>query len=80
MKRATSATACSNDAPALRTRSAADVNRWVAMIDAELRSEKDEVEPTEESVTVSLEFGREQSLAANWSSSTVNSASALSSC
>ena len=60
MKRATSATVCSNDAPPVRecARSSADVNRWVAMIDAELRSEHDVVEVTEESVTVSFEFGR----------------------
>lgn len=60
MKRATSATVCSNDAPASRdrARASADVNRWVAMIDAELRSEEDTHAPSEESVTVTLEFGR----------------------
>lgn len=60
MKRATSATVCSNDAPALRdrARSSADVNRWVEMIDAELRSEDGTNKTSEESVTVTLEFGR----------------------
>ena len=60
MKRATSATVCSNDAPPARerSRSSADVNRWVAMIDAELRTKEAPVELTEDAVTVSFEFGR----------------------
>lgn len=60
MNRATSATVCSNDAPVSRdrARSSSDVNRWVAMIDAELRSEEDVVEPDQDSVAVTLEFGR----------------------
>jgi flagellar motor switch/type III secretory pathway protein FliN/flagellar biogenesis protein FliO len=60
MKRATSATIASNDMLASRdrSRSSADVNRWVEMIDAELRSESEAVEIAEDSVTVSLEFGR----------------------
>lgn len=60
MKRATSATVCSNDAPAARdrTRSSADVNRWVAMIDAELRSDEDVGETDQDSVVITLEFGR----------------------
>lgn len=59
MNRATSATVCSNDATAVRdrARSSADVNRWVAMIDAELRS--DEVGATDQdAVAITLEFGR----------------------
>lgn len=60
MNRATSATVCSNDAsaPRDRARSSADVNRWVAMIDAELRSEEDVGETDQDSVAVTLEFGR----------------------
>ncbi len=60
MKRATSATVCSNDVPSARERSRSftDVNRWVAMIDAELQSEQDAPEVAEDSVTVSFEFGR----------------------
>ena len=60
MNRATSATVCSNEAPAPRdrARSSADVNRWVAMIDAELRSEVDAGEANADAVTVTLEFGR----------------------
>lgn len=60
MKRATTATVCSNDlsAPRDRARSSTDVNRWVAMIDAELRSGDDNDQPTEENVSVTLEFGR----------------------
>lgn len=60
MKRATSATVCSNDVPAARdrARSSPDVNRWVAMIDAELRSEEDVGEPDQDSVAITLEFGR----------------------
>lgn len=60
MKRAISATVCSNDAPPARdrARSSPDVNRWVAMIDAELRSEEDVGEPDQDSVPITLEFGR----------------------
>ena len=60
MKRATSATVCSNDAPAARdrTRSSADVNRWVALIDAELRSDEGVGETDQDSVAITLEFGR----------------------
>ena len=60
MKRATSATVCSNDAPSSRerSRSSADVNRWVAMIDAELRSDNDAIAVTADTVAVTLEFGR----------------------
>lgn len=60
MKRATSATVCSNDAPAVRdrARSSADVNRWVAMIDAELQSEKVVGESDQAAVAIALEFGR----------------------
>ncbi len=60
MNRATSATVCSNDVPAprVRERSSADVNRWVAMIDAELRSEAVAGEAHEDTVAVTLEFGR----------------------
>ncbi len=60
MKRATTATVCSNDTPAPRdrARSSADVNRWVAMIDAELRSEIDAGETDQDSVAITLEFGR----------------------
>ena len=60
MKSATSATVCSNDAsaPRDRARSSADVNRWVAIIDAELRSDDDSIQPNEEEVSVTLEFGR----------------------
>lgn len=60
MKCATSATVCSNDAlvPRDRARSSTDVNRWVAMIDAELRSEDGTDKACEENVTVTLEFGR----------------------
>lgn len=60
MNRATSATVCSNDATASRdrARSSADVNRWVAMIDAELRSESDVGDTDQDLVAVTLEFGR----------------------
>jgi len=60
MNRATSVTVCSNDVPAPRERerSSADVNRWVAMIDAELRSQADAGEAHEDTVAVTLEFGR----------------------
>ena len=60
MNRATSATICSNDvsAPRDRARSSAEVNRWVAMIDAELRSESDACESHNDTVAVTLEFGR----------------------
>ena len=60
MKNATTATDCSNDSSAARgrARSSVEVNRWVAMIDAELRSDDDNSQITEESVSVTLEFGR----------------------
>lgn len=60
MKRATSSTVCSNDVPPARdrARSSPDVNRWVAMIDAEMRSEEDVGEPDQDSVAITLEFGR----------------------
>ena len=60
MNRATSVTVCSNDAPVSRdrARSSADVNRWVAMIDADLRSESDVSETDQDLVAVTLEFGR----------------------
>lgn len=60
MKRATSVTVCSNDVPPARdrARSSQDVNRWVAMIDAELRSEEDIGEPDQDAVAITLEFGR----------------------
>ena len=60
MNRATSATVCSNDVPEPhdRARSSTDVNRWVAMIDAELRSEEDAGETNQDTVAVTLEFGR----------------------
>ena len=64
MKSETTATVCSNNAPASRdrARSSADVNRWVAMIDAELQSKKGSglFQPavSEESVAVTVEFGR----------------------
>ncbi len=60
MNRATSATVCPNEASASRdrARSSADVNRWVAMIDAELRSEEDVGGTNQDSVAVTLEFGR----------------------
>lgn len=64
MKRATSATVCSNNASSQRNRvrSSVDVNRWVEMIGSELRSEDTTDQDTDqdggESVTVTLEFGR----------------------
>lgn len=60
MNRATSATVCSNDATAVRdrARSSADVNRWVAMIDAELRSDEVGGATDQDAVAITLEFGR----------------------
>lgn len=47
-----------NDAPKLRARQSADVDRWVAMIDAELRTETADADAASEPVSVTLEFGR----------------------
>ncbi len=60
MNRATSAIVCSNDVPEPRdrARSSAEVSRWVAMIGAELRSEEDAGETNQDTLAVTLEFGR----------------------
>ncbi|MFM9965473.1 MAG: flagellar biosynthetic protein FliO [Planctomycetaceae bacterium] len=60
MKLATTTTGVSNNlAPPSRAREKSpDVNRWVAMLDAELRAEDTPTEMTPETIEVTFEFGR----------------------